>query len=106
VVVNGKRCRAAWLLTGDVMTFGVARLTVEQQRADGVVVLRLNDPHALNTKKAGAANDLSLKEPVSTPPLVMVARDRCALHRISLAVRGSHHRPAARGTARGAAAAE
>lgn len=62
VVVNGKRCRAAWLLTGDVMTFGVARLTVEQQRADGVVVLRLNDPHALNTKKAGAANDLSLKE--------------------------------------------
>jgi FHA domain-containing protein len=61
VIVNGKRCRNAWLRTGDVMTFGVARLSVEQQRADGVVVLRLNDPHALSTKKAGAADDLSLK---------------------------------------------
>src|SRR3984893_1961394 len=62
VMVNGKRCRNAWLRTGDVMTFGVARLTVEQQRADGVIVLRLNDPHALSTQKVGAANDLSLKE--------------------------------------------
>jgi hypothetical protein len=62
VIVNGKRCRNAWLRTGDVMTFGVARLTVEQQRAHGVVVLRLNDPYALSTKKIEAANDLSLKE--------------------------------------------
>jgi hypothetical protein len=62
VMVNGKRCRNAWLRTGDVMTFGVARLTVEQQRAQGVIVLRLNDPHALSTKKIEAANDLSLKE--------------------------------------------
>jgi hypothetical protein len=62
VIVNGKRCRSAWLRTGDVMTFGVARLTVEQQRAGGVTVLRLNDPHALSTKKIEAANDLSLKE--------------------------------------------
>jgi hypothetical protein len=62
VIVNGKRCRNAWLRTGDVMTFGVARLTVEQQRARGVIVLRLNDPHALSTKKIEAANDLSLKE--------------------------------------------
>src|ERR1700676_2647766 len=62
VIVNGKRCRNAWLRTGDVMTFGVARLTVEQQRADGVIVLRLNDPHALSTKKIESANDLSLKE--------------------------------------------
>jgi hypothetical protein len=62
VVVNGKRCRNAWLRAGDVMTFGVARLTIEQQRADGVIVLRLNDPHALSTKKIEAANELSLKE--------------------------------------------
>src|SRR3984957_4502440 len=62
VMVNGKRCRNAWLRTGDVMTFGVARLTIEQQRADGVIVLRLNDPHALSTKKIEAADDLSLKE--------------------------------------------
>jgi hypothetical protein len=62
VIVNGERCRNAWLRTGDVMTLGVARLTVEQQRAGGVIVLRLNDPHALSTKKIEAANDLSLKE--------------------------------------------
>src|SRR5882762_1260461 len=62
VVVNGKRCRNAWLRTGDVMTFGMARLSVEQQRPDGVVVLRLNDPHALSTKKIETATDLSLKE--------------------------------------------
>ncbi len=62
VMVNGKRCRNTRLRTGDVMTFGVARLTVEQQRADGVIVLRLNDPHALSTKKIEAANDLSLKD--------------------------------------------
>jgi hypothetical protein len=61
VIVNGKRCRHAWLQIGDVMTFGVARLTVEKRLPDGVVVLRLNDPHALSTKRTGAADDLSLK---------------------------------------------
>ena len=62
MIVNGRRCRNAWLRTGDVMIFGVARLTVEQQRAGGVTVLRLNDPHALSTKKFESANDLSLKD--------------------------------------------
>ncbi|HXA35750.1 MAG TPA: FHA domain-containing protein [Steroidobacteraceae bacterium] len=61
VVVNGRSCRSASLKVGDVMTFGVSRLTLEQQRADGVLVLRLNDPNALSTARIEAADDLSLK---------------------------------------------
>ncbi|HEY3657289.1 MAG TPA: FHA domain-containing protein [Steroidobacteraceae bacterium] len=61
VTVNGKLRRSAWLTAGDVMTFGVARLTVEQLRADGVIVLRLNDPHALSIAKVETAHDLSIK---------------------------------------------
>ncbi|MDP9013345.1 MAG: FHA domain-containing protein [Pseudomonadota bacterium] len=61
VIVNGKQHRRAWLSVGDVMTFGVARLTVEQRRPDGVVVLRLNDPHALSASRAASPRDWSLK---------------------------------------------
>jgi hypothetical protein len=61
VAVNGTLCRSGWLSVGDVMTFGVARLTVEQRLPDGVVVLRLNDPHALSTAKTESPHDWSLK---------------------------------------------
>jgi hypothetical protein len=61
VDVNGKSRRSAPLKVGDVMTFGVARLSIEQLRADGVVVLRLNDPDALSVTKVETADELSLK---------------------------------------------
>jgi predicted CXXCH cytochrome family protein len=61
VTVNGRARRAALLSQGDVMTFGVSRLTVEQLRPDGVIVLRHNDPQALSTARVEAAADHSLK---------------------------------------------
>jgi hypothetical protein len=61
VTVNGRARRGAQLSEGDVMTFGVSRLTVEQLRPDGVIVLRHNDPQALSTTRVEAAAGYSLK---------------------------------------------
>src|SRR5438477_1880943 len=61
VSVNGRARRSTLLAVGDVMTFGASRLTVEQLRADGVIVLRHNDPQALDTTRVEAAADHSLR---------------------------------------------
>jgi hypothetical protein len=61
ILLSGGPCRQAWLVVGDVMTIGGARLTVEQLRDDGVIVLRLNDPQALSISKVNPADDQSIK---------------------------------------------
>lgn len=61
VNVNGKPIRTVILQVSDVMTFGSSRLTFEQRLADGVIVLRLNDPQALSTARAKSSAERSLK---------------------------------------------
>ena len=61
VTVNGKPSRTVLLQVGDVMTFGTRDSPSSNASADGVIVLRLNDPQALSTARPESGAERSLK---------------------------------------------